>query len=253
MSALLPGVQTRPSFGPPAHLPPLQIGQGWMRVLQLLLGQSASVMQPLPAFAPATHKPDSHVPLAQSGSEQQGAPVSVHRPVSLTQVPPGQAAALPFGHPPEGVQFPPALDPPLHRMAMRSWLRKVCELSGRVSAVVDPVAQSAVPAAFAAARLMMQLLVADPLCDVFGMGSGGPNRQPAFVHCMNLHLPPGQSASAVQELWWFVPPEHRLPPASLGVVPLRVMVVPLHEALVTEVPRSGTIDGSGTPTPEPPK
>src|SRR5436190_1351740 len=99
-------------------------------------------------------------------------------------------------------------------------------LLGQSASVMQPLPAFA-PAAFAAARLMMQLLVADPLCDVFGMGSGGPNRQPAFVHCMNLHLPPGQSASAVQELWWFVPPEHRLPPASLGVVPLRVMVVPL--------------------------
>ena len=73
---VVPGVQTSPSFGPPWHLllVPLQIGQGWMKVRQVLLGQSASVMQPLPAFVPATHAPVSQVPVVHSPSEQQGEP-----------------------------------------------------------------------------------------------------------------------------------------------------------------------------------
>src|SRR5206468_244951 len=66
------GVHASPSFGPPLHLLvlELQMGQGWTKVLQKPLGQSASVMQPLPLFAPPTQAPVSQVPLApQSASE----------------------------------------------------------------------------------------------------------------------------------------------------------------------------------------
>ena len=100
---------------------------------------------------------------------------------------------------------------------------------------------------------MTQVLVAAPPCEPFGTGSGGPNRHPAFEHSRNLHAPPGQSAFVVQALWWLVPPEHRLPPASAGVVPVSVSAVPLHATLAIEVPRSGMVEGSGTPTPAPPK
>src|SRR5207249_1562319 len=130
---------------------------------------------------------------------------------------------------------------------------QVPELSGTFRPVVEPVLQSAVPAALAVIVLMTQLLVAAPWWERFGIGSGGPNRQPAFVHCRNLHVPPGQSAFVVQALWWFEPPAQRLPPASVGEVPLRVSAVPVHAALLNDFPWSGTVEGSGTPTPAPPK
>ena len=44
--ALSPLVHASPSFVPPAHLPALQIGHGWINVRQVLPGQSASTMQP---------------------------------------------------------------------------------------------------------------------------------------------------------------------------------------------------------------
>src|SRR5438309_2002043 len=125
--------------------------------------------------------------------------------------------------------------------------------SGRLSPVVVPVLQFADPDASAESTLIMQVLVADPPCEPFGTGSGGPKRHPAAVHCRNEHEPPGQSALVVQELWWFEPPAQRLPPAWVGVVPLSVTAVPTHEAAVTEVPTGGTGDGSGTLTLEPPK
>src|SRR5207253_11275054 len=90
------------------------------------------------------------------------------------------------------------------------------------------VLQSAVPAALAVIELMTQLLVAAPWWERFGIGSGGPNRQPAFVHCRNLHVPPGQSAAVVQALWWFEPPAQRVPPASAGEAPPSVIVGPFH-------------------------
>ena len=66
-------------------------------------------------------------------------------------------------------------------------------------------------------------------------------------------MPPGQSAAVVQALWWFEPPAQRLPPASAGDAPLSVIVVPLHVAVLNDIPWSGTVEGSGTPTPAPPK
>src|SRR5207237_8629271 len=86
-----PGVQVRPSFGPPLYVFVVgsQIGHGWMNVRHLAPapGQSAVVMHPLPSFVPPAHAPVSQVAATlQSESEQQGAPLSVHRPVSLTHV-----------------------------------------------------------------------------------------------------------------------------------------------------------------------
>ena len=211
-----------------------------MNVRQVPLGQSAFVMQPWSAFVPPTQLPLSHVPAVQSPSEQQvvlAGSGAEHRPVSLTQVPPGQAAALTAGQaPPVPVQSPPSLDPPLHRMGMRSAVRKSCELSGRLRPLVLPALQSDVPAASAESTLMTHELVAAPLCEALGTGSGGPNKHPAVVHCRNLHEPPGQSAPVVQVLWWFEPPAQRFPPASAGDRPLRVTVVPLHVVRLNDIP-----------------
>jgi len=182
-----------------------QIGHDWMNVLQLPLGQSAFVMQPRLAFAPPTQAAVSQVPeLGQSASLQHAVPAASgprQRPVSLTQVPPGHEPASTVPQPPLPVQFAPGVDPPEHRIAIRSASRKMPELSGTFRPVVEPVEQFAVPAALAVIELMTQLLVAAPWWERFGIGSGGPNRQPAFVHCRNLHVPPGQSAAVVQALW----------------------------------------------------
>ena len=72
------------------------------------------------------------------------------------------------------LQSPPALVPPLHRMGKRSEVRNRAELSGRFSAVTDPAEQSAVPPPLAVMVLMTHVLVAAPLCDPFGTGSGAP-------------------------------------------------------------------------------
>src|SRR5207247_237627 len=86
--------------------------------------------------------------------------------MKVVHEPPGQPA-LP-------VQFAPALEPPLHRIVMRSESRKSAELSGRLSAVTEPAEQSAVPLPLAVMVLMTQVLVAALLCAALGMGSGGP-------------------------------------------------------------------------------
>jgi len=65
---------------------------------------------------------------------------------------------------------------------MRSPVKKMPELSGRLRPEVLPALQSAVPEAFAVIVLMTHVLVAAPVCEEFGIGSGGPKRQPAFVH-----------------------------------------------------------------------
>src|SRR5213078_753324 len=140
-----------------------------MKVLQVLLGQSASVMQPKFAFAPPTHAPVSQVPeRAQSPSAQHDVlaacpPPGAQRPVSLTQLPPGHgvpAAMVP--QPPLPVQFPPAFDPPEHRIGMRSPVRKMPELSGKLRFVTLPAAQSPLPEAFPLAVLITHVLVAAP-------------------------------------------------------------------------------------------
>jgi len=142
---------------------------------------------------------------------------------------------------------------------------------------VLPVLQFDVADAFCDTVLMTQVLLAAPLCEELGTGSGGPKRQPAFVQMRKEHLallqdptvhtPPGvqsalvvhgeaQSPLAVQAPRNFsnAPCVHRLLPASAGVVPVNVSVEPTHDVtLVTEVPKSGTSVGSGTATPAPPK
>jgi len=251
------GVQARPSFGPPLHLLVVgsQIGQGCMKVLHFPPpGQSALVMQPLPLLVPPEQAPVSHVAdTLQSASEQHAAPVSVHRPVSLTQVPPGHEPGVTVPHPPPAAQPAPGVDPPEHRIDMRSPARKIFELSGRLKFVITPVLQSPVPEPSAETVLMTQVLVAAERCEPFGSGSGGPKRQPAFVHFRKLHLPPGQSAFVVQLPLWFEPPAQRLPPASAASAAVNVRQVPAHEEMwEVEVPLSGTVNGSGTPTPAPP-
>src|SRR5438094_249942 len=86
-----------------------------MNVLQVLLGQSASVMQPKFAFAPPTQAPVSQVPdVGQSASLQHGvlaASGARQRPVSLTHVPvPPHASVVP--QPPPPVQLAPGGVPP---------------------------------------------------------------------------------------------------------------------------------------------
>ena len=255
------GVQARPSFGPPLHLRvvALQIGHGWMNVRQLPPpGQSASVMHPKLGFEPPMHWPGSHAPRPplQSAAEQQGLSAGsekplVQRPVSLTHVPPEQVfegAVLQV--PPAAPQPAPGVEPPTQRFGSRSPTRKIVEPSGRLKFVIAPVEQSLVPEPLAVTVLMTHVLVGGVL--PFGSGSGGPKRQPAFEHWRKLHVPPGQLAFVVHELLWFEPPEHRLPPAWAGVVPLIVSDVPAHDTLETVVPMSGTANGSGTPTAEPP-
>src|SRR5947208_14452655 len=102
-----------------------------MNVLQVLPGQSPSVMQPLPALAPPTHAPVSHDPVGQSGSPQQIAPVSLQRPVSLTHVPPGQEPAAVVPQPPPPAQGAPGVVPPEQRIERMSPSRKSRALRGR--------------------------------------------------------------------------------------------------------------------------
>jgi len=123
LGVLETGVQARVSFGPPLHFIVVasQIGQGWMKVVQIPPGQSALVMQPLPLFVPPEQAPVSQVaPTLQSASEQQTAPLSVHRPLSLTHVPPGQEPGVTVPQPPPAAQFAPGVVPPTHRIGRRS-------------------------------------------------------------------------------------------------------------------------------------
>ena len=266
-----PGVQAKPSLMPALHLfvVALQIGQVWMNVLQLPPGQSSLVMHPKPALEPPSQLPVSQAPEAgQSASLQHGASAGSglrHRPVSFTQLPPPAHATV-VPQPPPPVQFAPGVDPPEQRIGMRSPVRKMPELSGRFRPVVLPALQSAVPAALAVAVLMTHVLVAAPACEVLGIGSGGPKRQPAFVHFVWAHfallqapeaqdVAPGEQSAVVAHvdaqsaLVRHVVPSfednpwmQRLfggdpPAASLALVPLRLSVVPLmHAAFVIELP-----------------
>src|SRR5437879_980659 len=286
--ALSPFTQLRPSLMPAAHLPALQVGQGWIMVMQVPPGQSSGVwfgMHPKPAFEPPEHTLVSQVPEpVQSVPWQHGVLAACplpprQRPVSLTQLPPGHgvpAAMVP--QPPLPVQFAPAFDPPAHRIGMRSPVRKMPELSGRFRSVTLPAAQSALPEALAVSVLITHVLVAAPPFEELGMGSGGPKRHPAVVHLVCVHLAflqlpltqeggevvGEQSASVLQVLAQSPLTRHDAPrftdnpcvqrftPASAGVAPVSVSVVPSHEASVNNLPISGTFDGSGTPTPAPP-
>src|SRR5438067_12959661 len=102
-----------------------------------------------------------------------------------------------------------------------------------------PSPQFPEPDAFVDTRFTTQVLVAALF--VFGIGSGGPKRHPVFPGYSGLMTP-----AAVQV---------RLLPVSVSVVAARVSapVVALQlEIFVIELPWSGTVDGSGTPTPAPP-
>ena len=283
-------MQPKLAFEPPLHLPVSQMPDAQSASLQHDVSGACGVQIPptqqvAPGVGPPVQVPPVQVPPVPHVVTVHGAPgfeppVQVprplrQRPVSLTHVPPPAHATV-VPHPPLPVQFTPGVDPPEHRIGMRSADRKIAELSGMLRAVVEPALQSAVPAAFADTVLMTHVLVAAPLCEGFGMGSGGPNRQPAFVHVrrahfgplhvLEMHTPPAvqsallahpkaQSLSAVQEVPRFesAPSVQRLPPVSVGVVPDWVSVVPRHVTLVTDVPMSGTVEGSGVPTPAPPK
>src|SRR5436309_15808165 len=102
----------------------------------------------------------------------------------------------------------------------RSPVRKISELRGRLR-LETPVEQSAEPLASAVTVLMTHTLVG--VLAEFGIGSGGPNRQPTLVQL-------------------------RLLPVSVEVKLLRVSDDgPLQVAtLVSELPMSGTWYGSGT-------
>src|SRR5881398_2011623 len=103
-----------------------------------------------------------------------------------------------------------------------------------------PSVQFPEPEALVDTRFITHVLVAGLLA--LGIGSGGPKRQPGFPGYSGLLTP-----AAVQL---------RLLPVSRSVVAARVRFpVPVSHAvtLVSEVPWSGMTDGSGTPTPAPPK
>ena len=283
--ALSAGVHASPSLIPASHLLFTQVGHGWMKVLQVLVGQSASVMHPWPAFEPATQAPVSHVPAVQSASEQHGVLAgagALQRPVSLSQVPPGQDPTAVVPQPPPPVQLAPGVLPPVHRIGMRSPLRKMPELSGRFRLLTVPALQSAEPVALAVMVLTTHVLVAAPAWEAFGIGSGGPKRQPLFVHLVCAHLalvqapelqllPGEQSPVTVHSEAQSLSTRHAVPSFVLrprvqwlfggeppvawaGDDPARVSVVPLQlETWVNDDPWSGTLDGSGTATPAPPK
>src|SRR5437899_5402646 len=133
-------------------------------VMQVPPGQSSGFwfgIHPKLAFEPLEHTLVSQVPEpAQSEPWQHGVlaacPLPLRqRPVSLTQLPPGHgvpAAMVP--QPPLPVQFPPAFDPPEHRIGMRSPVRKMPELSGRFRFVTLPAPPSALPEALAVTVLI---------------------------------------------------------------------------------------------------
>src|SRR5581483_965960 len=125
------------------------------------------------------------------------------------------------------------------------------------------------PDALRETRLITQVLV-DGL-STFGTGSGGPKRQPVIVP---VHVPPPvHSPSSRHGLPALSPPTHAgysgsstppavqvrvgcAPPMSVGVLAQISIVLPSpvqNATFVTESPMSGTVDGSGTATPPPPK
>ena len=106
-------------------------------------------------------------------------------------------------------------------------MRKMSELSGRLSADVSPVLQLAVPVASAATLLTTHVLSC--ACDGFGIGSGGPKRQPVAVQVRVLPVSACDAGPTVRQLL--------------------VQSVTLEN----DVPMSGTTVGSGTLTPPPPK
>src|SRR6266478_3237040 len=140
------------------------------------------------------------------------------------------------------------------------------EPRGMSSRVTLPSVQLPVPEASLVTRLTTQVLV--PMLLGFGMGSGAPKRQPARVP---VQVPVPQSVSARHGAPASVPPTQALYSGSLTLAEVQVRLVtpgsasvvalnvsaPLtlsHAVIfVKEVPWSGTTEGSGLPTPEPPK
>ena len=143
---------------------------------------------------------------------------------------PGQSASLLHGPP----LFEPALQVGLQTgqlwipgaFGKRSPVRKSSELSGKLM-LEAPLAQSAVPVASADTELMTHRLIG--VVAEFGIGSGGPNRHPVAV-------------------------QFRLLPVWVELSWLRVRLGPLptHDTAVSELPMSGTLNGSGTPALPPP-
>src|SRR5207244_7639428 len=146
------------------------------------------------------------------------------------QVPPlGQSALLLHGpavfEPPVQVWLQTGHDWMPGAFGNRSPSRKISWLTGRLSAEA-PVEQSAEPLASLVTVLMKHTLSA--VVAGFGAGSGGPNRHPTLV-------------------------QFRLLPVWAEVRLLRVRVVPLQaDTAVSELPMSGTRNGSGTPELPPP-
>src|SRR5256885_7768131 len=164
-------------------------------------------------------------------------------------------------------------------MGLRSRVRTMPELRGRLGLVTSPAAQSALQEAFALRMLTTHVLVAAPPFEELGIGSGGPKRQPAFVHFSKAHFAlaqlelthmggvavlgeqsasvthgPAQSLLVVQEAPRVAadPWMHRFPPAWTAVVPETVSLVPLQGTLEIDDPWARAPDGRGPPTPAPP-
>src|SRR5713101_5881080 len=140
------------------------------------------------------------------------------------------------------------------------------EPSGISSRVVLPSVQLPAPEASLVTRLTTQVLV--PMLLGFGMGSGAPKRQPLRVP---VHVPVPQSVLVRHGAPASVPPTQAVYSGSLTLAEVQVRLVTPESAvvvgpnmsapvvgphaviLVKEVPWSGTTEGSGVPTPEPPK
>src|SRR5207237_1974714 len=117
----------------------------------------------------------------------------------------GSAAAPP-------AQGAPGVVPPEQRVESMSPSRKSRSLRGMFTLCASPLEQSAVPVAFAVIVRMPHVLAAALPCAPFGIGSGGPNRQPVVVQVWNLQLPKLQFPGEPQHfLPLFKPPEH-VPP-----------------------------------------
>src|SRR5438132_792073 len=135
------------------------------------------------------------VPTTESDGVQArpllGPPWQTFEPVQEPAPPLGQSASTLHGP----VLFVPALHVWLHTgqtwmpgaAGNRSPSRKISELSGRLR-LEAPVEQSAVPVALAVTVLMTQTLVG--VLPGFGIGSGGPNRQPTLVQFLLLPAAP---------------------------------------------------------------
>src|SRR6266446_10420278 len=133
--------------------------------------------------------------------------------------------------------------------------------------VVLPSLQFPVPEALVVTRLMTQVLVA--MLVGFGMGSGAPKRQPTrfpvqvpvgghstlLAHGAPARVPPTHALYSGSETVEEVQVRLVTPVSALVVAPsVSAPLTELHAViLVKDFPWSGTTEGSGVPTPEPPK